>query len=204
MEESAQADLALIRRLMEETRGEAVDRGKHFLIWGVVSGSGLVATWSAVTGNVNLDPRWIWAALLAAGWAASMYVGWRDSRRTRVRAVGRHLLSALWVATGASLTLIGVAGLFGDVVDVRALPGLLSTVVAAAFLTTSILMGAGWLKAVAVGWWIGGAAMLFLSGPSTLLVMAGLVLAGMVLPGMILYSRTRRDPHDRGPVTRTA
>ncbi len=194
MEDQAREDLALVRRFMEETRREVVDRGTHLLIWGVISTVGLGMTWTIVGGMVDLDPRWMWAGLLAAGWLASIGVGRREGRGARVRTVGRRLLSAVWVATGVSLTLIGIAGLFAGVVDVRALPGLLAIVVATAFMVTSLLIGERWLAWIAAGWWLGGGAMLVWSGPRALLAMAAMAAAGMALPGAVLFLRARREP----------
>lgn len=192
MDSRAEQDLALIRRLMEDSRREVTDRGKHFLIWGCLSVVGLAYTYLAATGAAGLDPAWVWLGILAIGWAASLAVGFRDGRRARVVTLGRRLLTGTWVSAAVTLTLVALAGLFGDVVSSRALAGLISVIIAVPVLLTGLLTGEGWLRWVAGGWWAGGLVMLFVPGVYALLVMAGMALLLMALPGAVLHARSRR------------
>lgn len=200
MRERAEQDLALIRRLMEESRRDVVDRGRHFLIWGPLSAAGLVMTYLAATGALGVNPVSVWLVVLAIGWTGSFVVGWRDGRRARVRTVGGRLLSGVWISAGGTLTVVALAGMFGPLVDVRALPGLLSVVIALPVLLTALLTGERWLVAVAAGWWSGGAVMLFAPGLYTLLLMAAMALLLMVVPGVVLHARSRRTEGAIGPV----
>jgi hypothetical protein len=189
----AEQDLAMIRRIVEESRRDVVDRGKHFLIWGPLSAIGLIATHLSVVGATRLNPTWAWLAVLAVGWATSLVVGWRDGRRARVVTLGRRMLSGIWIAAGVTLTLLGLVGMFGGAYDHHALPGLLSAVVAAPVLLTALLIRERWLGAVAVGWWLGAAVMLVAPGLYTLLVMAVMSLLLMAVPGAVLYVRSQRS-----------
>lgn len=194
-EQTARKDLALIRQLMEDSRREVVDRGKHFIIWGLVPAVGALLTYAYATGGALPDPALVWGALLVVGWLASLTVGWRDSRRARVKTTARRLLSGLWVSAAVSLTLVGVAGIFGRVLDPVALPGVLSTLIAAPVLVTMLLTGERWLGLVAIGWWVGGALMLFAPGRYTLLILATMAFVLLTVPGMILNRKARQ----RGP-----
>jgi hypothetical protein len=195
----AEDDLALIRRLMADSRSVVVDRGKHFMIWGAVSVVGLLATYGAIAGWIAVAPRWTWAGLVVVGWVASFVVGWRDGRSARVRTLAGRLLGGVWLATGVTLTLIAASGLFGGVVPHVALPGVLSAVMGVAVLATSQLTDEGWLAWVAAGWWVGAAVMLFAPGLYALLVMAVMALALMLAPGALLYMRSRRGGATRAP-----
>ena len=200
MRHQAELDLALIRRVMDETRQEVVDRGKHFIIWGLVTAVGLAVTYQAITGPLTVNPATVWVVLLALGWAASLAVGWADSRRARVTTLGRRLLSAVWVATAVTLTLTGLAGMFGDVLDPRALSGVLAAIIAAPILVTALLTGESWLRAVAAAWWLGGGVMLFVPGIYAILLMAAMALLLMALPGVVLYVRSRRPAFTAEPI----
>ena len=200
MHSQAHQDLALIRRVMDETRREVNDRGKHFLIWGVLTSIGLAATYLAVTGRLNLNPATAWIAVLVVGWAASMTVGWMDGRRARVVTLGRRLLTAVWVSTAVTLTATAIGGMFGSVLPVNALPGVLAVIVAAPMLVTALLTGEAWLHWVAAGWWIGGGVMLFVPGVYTLLLMTAMSVVLMAGPGVILYGRSRRAPLAPEPI----
>lgn len=193
MEGSAREDLALIRRLMEETRREVVDRGKHFTIWGGISTVGLLVTWWAALGRTETNPSLVWAVLLVVGWAASFHVGLRDRRGGGVRTTGRRLLTGTWVTAAVTLTLVGVAGMFGEVVGYRGLPGVLSAVIAMPIWLTSQLTGERWLGWVAAGWWVGAAVMLFVPGVYTLPLMAAMSLVLLAIPGGVLNARAGRS-----------
>lgn len=203
MDEKAREDLELIRRMMQDGRREVVDRGKHFLIWGLVPVVGLLATYAKATSGWGPDPRLVWLLVLGVGWASSMIVGRRDGRRARVSTLARRILSATWVATGVSLTMIATAGMFGAL-DVRLLPGLLAAIIAAPVLVSGMLTGEKWLLGVALAWWAGGALMLFVPGPYTLLVMAGMSLVLLALPGAILGSRAGRREAVGQPVVESS
>lgn len=193
MEANAKEDIEVIRRLMEDTRREAVDRGTHLLIWGVLPAVGLIATYVKAVGGGGPAPQWTWLAVLTLGWVASMTVGWREGRTAPVTTPGGRVLSATWIAAAVSLTLIGLGGMFGPLVDVAALPALISAIMGAPVLITSLLTRHAWLAMVAVGWWVGGGVMLFLPGAYTLLLMAGMALLLSALPGAVLRASARRQ-----------
>lgn len=189
-----QQDLAVIRRLMEESQTAVAEDGRYFLLWGVLTAAGLLGTWAAVTGAVALDPRWLWGALVGAGWIGSFWMGFRSGNQPRVRTLGGRLIAVVWIACGITLTLIAAAGLLGGAVPVRALSGLVSVVVAGGFLASAVLTGQRWLGAVAAAWWLGGGLMLFLPGLYTLPLLAAMAIALQVVPGLVLRRQARRRP----------
>lgn len=199
MDDRAREDIALVRRMMEESRTVVVDRGKHFMIWGLVPTAGLLFTYARLTGSPGPDPRWIWIGLLIIGWAASLTVGLIDGRRARVGTLPRRLLSVTWIATGISMTMIGLAGLFGPLVGGEAISGLLAAILGAPVFVTAVLTGERWLRWVAIGWWAGGTVMLFSTGPYALLLMAAMMFLLLAVPGAVLFARARTGADRPGP-----
>ncbi|HSH44334.1 MAG TPA: hypothetical protein VK966_00625 [Longimicrobiales bacterium] len=190
----SEEDLALIRRMMEEGRREVRDRGQHFMIWGLVGAAGCLVTWLIASGVLAVAPQWVWVSLLVVGWGASMLVGWREGRKVRVRTLGRRMLDVIWISSAITLTLIGLAGLFGSLVPAAALSGLIAVTFGAPLAMTAWLTGESWLNGVAGGWWIGGAVMLFVPGSYHLLLLAAMALVLMAGPGIVLRSRAGRPP----------
>lgn len=197
----AEEDLAVIRRIMEESRREVGQRGRHFVIWGGITTVGLIATYMSALGRATLDPDWVWVVLLVVGWSASMILGLREGRRSRVRTLGRRILTGTWMSIAVTLTLIGLSGMFGEVVSHWSLPGLLAVVIASPVLVTALMTGERWLVWVAVGWWLGGALMLFVPGLYTLPLMAFMALLLLAVPGGVLNVRSRAG---EGPERRAA
>lgn len=184
-------DLAVIRRLMEDSHRVVHDNGAYFLVWGVLATVGLVLTYLAVVGAVALEPRWSWGGVLVVGWGLSMWLGWRGHTRSRVRTVGRRYLGVLWLTCAVTLTVVSVAAFAGAVVSANALPGLVSVVIAMPFAGTSVLTGERWVGVVAAGWWLGGAVMLVVPGLYTLPMLALMTLLLEVVPGVVFYRRSK-------------
>lgn len=186
-----QHDLAMIRQLMEESQRTVDENGKHFLLWGALGTVGLVATWLFVVGRMTLDPRWLWAVILGVGWVGSFWLGVQSGARARVRTAGRRVIAAVWVSCGVTMTLIAGAAMLGRVVALPSLSGLIASVMALGLAMTGVLTGLRWLLGVGVAWWIGAGVMLFVPGPYTLLLLAGMALVLEVVPGLVLYARAR-------------
>ena len=187
-------DIALIRRLMHESQSAVYDGRGHFVLWGLISALGLALTYAYVVGWSVPDPRLIWLVALALGWAGSIALGMRGRNRARVHTHASRLLGWLWISCAATMTLVGTAGLFGDVVPVNALPGLVSAILAVGVLGTGVLTGHSWLRWVAVCWWVGAAVMLFRPGVYALLLLAVMAVLLEVVPGLVLMSRKRGVP----------
>lgn len=198
MERDAREDLALIRRVMEESRRAVVDRGMHFIIWGTLPALGMVATYVRVATGEGPNPLWAWIAVLVLSWSASMVVGWREGRRAPVKTLAYRLLTAMWVSVGVSLTIVGIAGMFGPMIPTGALAGLVATMLAPAVLVAGLLTQQPWLGWVAVGWWTGAAVMLFFPGLYILLLMAVMSVLLLALPGALLMRRASRPRPQQG------
>lgn len=190
-ERSAQEDLAMIRRLMEQGRATVAAGAPHYVIWGLLLTAALVAQWAAATGRLGLASDWIWGVALGAGWLGSMVAGYRSSREARVRSAGGRTLAGIWAGTGVMLTLVAVAGLGTGAVSGHAMLGITAAALGTATFATSFVQGSGAVRAAAVLWWIGAAVLFVWQDPAALLVEAGLMAALVLAPGLRML--TRRD-----------
>lgn len=202
-EQRAQEDLAMIRRLMEDSRREIVDRGRHFLVWGVIGALGSLLTYGHAVQWSSFSPGWLWLGLMALGWTASTLIALRETRAARVQTAARRLLSVVSIASAVTITLVALAGMFGGLVAVETLPGLLSVVIGVPVLVAGALAGEGWLQLVGVGWWVGGGIMLFAGGLYSLLLMSAMSLVLMAVPGGVLYAKSRGTRPPPEPITET-
>ena len=192
--ERAERDLAAIRSLMEESRGQISGTGRHWIVWGVVTVAGLLGTWGALRGALALDPLWIWCGLLPLAWAASVWMGRRESGVRGVRNELTRVVHSIWFGLGVGLTILGVGGMFSPLVDSHILPGLFCAVIGAGIFATGAVPGLGWLRWVAGGWWLGGVGLMAAPGGYALPLMAVMVLALQVVPGVVLERRAWPSP----------
>lgn len=186
------ADLAAIRRLMEENRNVVEAGGKHLVWWGLLTAAGMGTTWLLVRADSWAPIPWVWVGAVAVGWVLSVAAGRRDARRAPVRTMGTRLGGAIWMAFGGTATLVGLLGPASGALPVQALPGVMGILLGGAFFTSGFLPGIGWLRFVGLGWWATGAVMLWMPGVHTLLLLAGLVVVLQVVPGAMLAARSGR------------
>lgn len=186
-ERTPEEDLAMIRRLMTESREVADAGGPFYLLWGVAVLLGLVGTYLDVRAGLGPHPGLLWIGVVGAGWAGSVWLGWRRSDRMPVETTGGRVMMGIWVGGGVTMTLLGfavpAAGLVSTVGEIL---GPIAMVLGTCSFASSFVVRSAALRWAAVGWWAGGVAMLWWSGPSALLVMSAQVVALMILPGLLL------------------
>lgn len=189
--ESAYQEMSLIRQLMRESQRAICDDGKHYLAWGVLITAALLLTYGALEGAIPVRVRWVWVVAIALGWAFSLWAGWREGSRARVRNLASEMLGAIWIGAGIAMTLLGFLGAATGAIRLASLGGVMATVLGAAYFASAFLYRSRWVGLLAVGWWLGGVAMFLWPGRHTLPMMAGMLIALQIVPGMFLYARAR-------------
>ncbi len=179
------ADLAHIRRLMDETRQSVHLSGSYFIIWGLAGGLGLFGTWASLTGLISLSPLAIWAVLMAAGSLANVVLVAREARKPVGMAAGK-LIGAVWMSMGITTAIIIFIGVGSGSLAGQHAPALASAAVGGAVFLTGTLAGLQWLRNLAFGWWAGAAVMLIWPGFYVLLLLGAMLLLFYLVPGVIL------------------
>lgn len=185
-------DLAAIRGLMSDAHGTIQDNGGQFVLWGVLTTVGLLATYGAVRSHAA--PRLVsatWGVLIALGWLAWFVRGRRMHDRAPVRTSGDRLLRHLWAGVGVALALVSLVAPAAHAVPPSAVPGLVSAIIGVGFLASSPFYAELPLRLLAICWWLGAILMLAVRGPYTLLLMTAMVVALELLPGALLMRRRR-------------
>ncbi len=188
---NAYEDLAMVRRLMEETRELVCEHGKHFIVWGLLMVVALLATYARLIDLAAVPVGWIWAAAMGVGWLFSFWAGRRDAGQARVRTTAGRLLGGIWIGFGITATIIGVLGLYTAAIEPELLGGLMAALLGFGFFASSFVGRQRWLRWLALGWWAGSLAMLLWPGEHTLPLMAALIVALQVVPGVVIHTRGR-------------
>lgn len=184
-------DLAMIRRLMVQSQGVIHGGAGHYLLWGVLITSGLLATWASVRGLVGIGVGWIWPVTIGAGWLASIALGYRQDRAAPVTTVAGRVMSGIWIGAGVTMTLLGFVGMASGAFEPSGMMAALSAVMGTAYFATGALHESRWPRLVAAGWWAGAVALFLWPGVHALLVMAGLMVAFHLVPGIAVYRAGR-------------
>lgn len=187
----AAEDLAMIRRMMQQSRGMIQDAAAHYLLWGGLVTAGLLLTWASAKGTIGLGLWWIWPVAIGAGWVGSMWIGYRQDRAARVSTPAGRVMAGIWLGAGIAMTLIGFVGMGIGALASSAMMAALATIMGAAYFASGALHERQWPRFVAAGWWAGAVALFLWPGVHALLVMAGLMSAFHLVPGLVIY-RDRR------------
>lgn len=152
---SAEADLALIRRMMQEAQQAAAIDGRHLTLWGSVLGlAQTLVLFSARFTSDNEGARTItiWFALLGIGIVGSGILAYRYSRRPVNLAV--RLYSSVWVGFCLTMCLLFILAVTGQQEVLFSLSVVAPAMTGLAFFATASIIGMGWLRRIAVCWWL--------------------------------------------------
>lgn len=186
--EEARADLTYIRRMMEDTRQATYVSGGYFIVWGIVIGVGLLLTWLQLTGYMPLMPMTSWAACLVAGGIGTGFLVHAEKRRPVEIPAGR-LVGLVWMSVGISMLIVFFVGTGTGALSGSLMPAISSTFIGTAVFLTGTLAGLAWVRNLALGWWLGAAAMFAWPGLHVLLLMGVMLFALYVIPGVILIRK---------------
>lgn len=192
VEDQARADIAFIRRSIEEGGAYATGRSPDMLVWGVAVAIGYLATYGYIRGWSPVPPGWLWAACMGLPWLFSLRrLGSHGAGATApFRRPMAQALAMLWLGIGIFVTILVVAAMWTG----AAREGWCNAVVAGAmgvgFFASSWLANLPWLRWVGIAWWLGELALFALRHHAEVLPLAAvltlLLLAG---PGYVLWSQ---------------
>lgn len=192
MSNKAQSDLAYIRELMVDTRRAAGVSGAYFILWGVLVGLGLLATWLQVIGVLPYKPLLTWGPVIALGILGNILLMRREMQEPVQTPAGR-LIGMVWVAVGVTQLIFFYAGLGTGALPGEQMPAVFSSLIGTGLFLTGVLACLGWLRNMAFGWWAGSLLMFLWPGEHVIALMGLMLLVFYVLPGIVLI-RMKQTP----------
>jgi hypothetical protein len=194
-DDQAREDIALIRTALDQGRAYATARSPAMMVWGLLIAAGYGGTWAFVTGRWAVRPDWLWGTLLALGWIFALRGVPGRIASGASPPLPRPLVAALravWFGLGIFLTLTYAAGLTIGGLEGDWMEPVAAGVLGAGFFASAPLCNLGWMRLVAVAWWVGEVAMYWLHGTAGALILgAALYLALLAGPGLVLRLRPR-------------
>jgi hypothetical protein len=187
----ARDDIAFIRQTVEEGRTFAFGRSPDILVWGIALAVGFFANYAAIVHPFGFSIGWIWLVTLILPWAFTMRRVFRAPAGSRSMLV--QAVSAVWIGSGIFLTILTIAANWGD--SLR--EGWMNAVAAGAFgfcfFASASLLRLGWMRFVAVGWWLGEVALFAIRHtPEACLLSGVLMLLLLAGPGLYILLRGAR------------
>ena len=182
-------EIALIRRVIEESRRFTFDNGKHYLLWGVlVTIAIFLQYWAILTHADSLSP-WIWLFSIGLGWVGSIVFGMREKSKPGAWPVGAKLVAAVWISAGVSMTILGFVGPASGALRYWAVCPTIATVMGGAYVVSSLIYKLKWVTMVGIAWWIGGLLMFMVRGVETLPIFGVMMILFQIVPAVV-FNRT--------------
>ena len=195
VDRGVEADIAFIRSTLEEGRAYARRRSPDMFVWGLFVAAGYLGTYAYVRHWSSVDPNWVWLAAIAIPWAYSLRRWWFWLLGSRLATPARspmvRAFAMQWLGSGISILTLAIAANWGGVSGFHWYDAAVACVLATAFFAGSFLCNVGWLRLVAVAWWIGALLLYGLRGDSVLLLGAAMMLLFLAGPGLILFLSAR-------------
>ncbi|MGA2668089.1 MAG: hypothetical protein ABSF32_04135 [Ignavibacteria bacterium] len=189
----AESEIAVIKKIMEDSKRIAVNDGKDFIIWGTLVFTGLIGTYLFILWNIEVYIGWLWCAVILIGWIFSIKMHSRAKKSCNARTFAGKILGALWVSSGIGMSLIGFIAGAGSTISMWAICPLISIILGIAYYVSGIIYGYSWINYISLGWWAGAVVMFIFPGIYTLLLFALMMAMLQILPGMIFYLRWKRQ-----------
>jgi hypothetical protein len=196
MEETkqAEAEISLIKKIMDDSRKAAVANGKHYILWGSVVTAALLANYIMVLLGVSVQYQgMMWFVLMISTAIAGGILEKREHKKRRVQTFAGKLLGTLWFASGVSMFMLGFIGTASGAYNPIFICPLISIVLGVSYFTSGAIQQIKWLQYLALGWWAGSVFTFMFPSKHTLLIFAAMILLFQLVPGIILYRKWKKE-----------
>jgi len=193
IEDRVRDDIAFIRQAVEEGRNYATASSPDIMIWGIAVAIGYLGTYAFVRGWSPVHPSWIWGLCIGAPWLYSLRRLLPAFEQPCVDGPMARALSMLWFGSGVFLTTLAIAAISGGDIRQGWFDAVVAGVLGIAFFVSAWLSNLGWLRWVAVLWWLGEVGVFAMRHrPEVLPLLAALMLLLLAGPGLLLSLRRNR------------
>ncbi len=181
--QSSEESLAIITKMIRQTRGNVRSGGFYFILWGWIAVIGNVGQYLISTLSDYPHPYVIWIISIP-GWLISMWYGRRQEKRARFVNYTDRLIMWTWCAFAISIILIIFSGRFGSLIPsiILILAGMATFITGCITRYKPLIYGGSSL-------WIFAAVALYVSPVNSLLVSAAAVVAAYLIPGYLMNAK---------------
>ncbi len=185
----AQDDLALIRRLMMDSRRLLVDSGRQYVLWSVLALLGIALKYLLDALGNPFPAAWMWLGIFAVGALFTCLLGRRSRRETGAVTFAQRILTSVQTGWGAGIPILTLIGYYTGAISSWAIPPVVATTFGSACYILGVLSGNRWFRNTAFAWWAGAVVMFLMRNEHTILIIAALFIILQLIPGLILHRR---------------
>ncbi len=179
------SDLELIKNVMASCSRKQEDNGVYFKLWGILIPAATLLNYLLVYIGKSFMIWILWAVIMISGILLSTRISMKR-KTVNTSSTGSKLISAIWGSSWISIALIVTVGMVSGILNLNAEMFMISTVMAVAFFVSGVLAGNSMLKIAAAGWWIFGAAIVFVPSVWAPALLGGGTFFLSFIPGLLL------------------
>lgn len=150
---SPEADLALIRDMMQAGRKRAGVNGEHLVWWGSLLATAFFLQYAGVKEWIPFFGKPVWVGMTVVGWAGSIYMGMKTGRSNSENNPTLTAYGSAWLAVGITMALFTIGSLAGPGTGPGTATMVSSAVIGAAFFVMACVLQLRPMLFAAFGWW---------------------------------------------------
>lgn len=191
-QESAQQELAFVKKVIEDSRKLLIYDGKDMIVWGIVVALGMLAMYVIFQTGTTFSIPLLWVILIGFGW---MYSIWRMKKIKihRVKTFSGKMMSAIWLSCGISMTITGFGLTSSGILPGQAIIPVMSLFMGIAYFASGTVLGMRYLYIAGISWWCASLLTAFFPGIHTFLIFGALIIAFHLIPGLIFYRKWKTE-----------
>jgi len=192
-QQSAIEEIALIKRVIEESRRFTFDTGKYYLLWGILVSVGIFINYSIILiGSTGLSAKWLWIVIVGIGWVISIIFTLREPSKPMNWPIGAKLIALVWASCGIACTILGFIGPLSGALEPWAICPAIAAIIGTAYTISSYVYKLKWVTLIGIAWWIGSLCMFAVRGINTLPIFGAMMILFQTVPGLIFHRSSKK------------
>jgi len=192
-QQSAQQELAFVKKVIEDSRKLLIYDGKDMIVWGILVVTGMFLMYWKFQFGLAVPTYLIWVVLIGAGWIFSMWRGIKVNKIHRVTTFSGKMMKTIWIACGVCMTIVGFGFTSSGLISGWAINPMISLFMGLAYFTSATVLGMRYMYVAGFAWWIAAIVMAFWTGPHTFLIFGSLMVVFHIVPGIIFYRKWKSE-----------
>ncbi|GHB99601.1 hypothetical protein [Cerasicoccus arenae] len=181
--EKAEMEIAL-----ERTSQVAVSRMLLLVFWGLILAKCSLLQWAILNYDVPVDGGlFIWLPSFLFGAVCSFVYGKVTLEEFHRTPLTSRLVRGIWAACIAAMALFGVVAVGLGGMSPFLLPAIFAVLMGVGFFIQAMIDPRPYLRAAAVGWWLGSIWLFYEASISALLSLSILIITMQVIPTTLLF-----------------
>ncbi len=152
---TAQDDLALIKKMMLEAQNSAALDGRYLILWGIILTIPPIYIFirSEFSDGFNGEGTIaVWYVMLGIGICGSIILAYLHSREPLNS--GARIYASIWIGFCLTMCLLFILAVSGIEEVLYSLAIIAPAMTGLAFFATAGIINLGWLRWIALGWWL--------------------------------------------------